>query len=216
MATNIYIDGFNLYYGSVRRFPQLKWLNLAELCRRLLPSHQINRIRYFTSRISASPNNSQGPARQDLYLRALRTLPNLHVHYGRFASREVSMPLSPLRYLPGRNRPETVPVIRTEEKRSDVNLASYLLLDCFDDDFDDAVIVSNDSDFTLPVEIVGTRFGKSVGMINPHPRKSLSRELTRATAFQVKSINRSVLAASQFPDELTDAQGTFRRPSRWR
>ena len=216
MPTNIYVDGFNLYYGSVRKFPRLKWLDVAELCRRLLPSLHINRIRYFTSRVSASPNNPQGPVRQDLYLRALRTLPDLHIHYGRFASREVNMPRVPLTNLPGQNRPETVRVLRTEEKRSDVNLASYLLLDCFDDDFDNAVVLSNDSDLTLPIEIVSSRFRKSVGMINPQLRKFLSRELSKATAFQVKSINRSVLAASQFPDELTDAQGTFHRPSQWR
>ena len=216
MTTNIYVDGFNLYYGSVRKFPQFKWLDIANLCRRLLPSHQINRIRYFTSRVSASPNNSQGTVRQDLYLRALRTLPNLHIHFGRFASREVTMPRAPLTYLPGQHRPETVRVLKTEEKRSDVNLASYLLLDCFDDDYDNAVVLSNDSDLTLPIEIVSSRFGKSVGMINPHRRKFLSRELTRATAFQIRSINRSALAASQFPDELTDVSGTFRRPARWR
>ena len=216
MTTNIYVDGFNLYYGSVRKFPQFKWLDIAELCRRLLPDLQIKRIRYFTSRVRAWPSNEQSPARQDLYLRALGTLPNLQIHYGRFVSREVYMPRSPIRYLPGQSKPETVPVVRTEEKRSDVNLASYLLLDCFDDDFDDAVVLSNDSDLTTPVEIVATRFGKSVGMINPHQRKYLSSELRKVTTFQVRAINRSVLAASQFPDELTDAQGTFRRPSRWR
>ncbi len=216
MATNIYVDGFNLYYGSVRRFPQFKWLDLAKLCGRLLPNHPIARIRYFTARVNASPNDTQAPLRQDVYLRALRTLPNLQIHFGRFASREVYMPRSPLKYLPGQNRPDTVPVVRTEEKRSDVNLASYLLLDCFDKDFDDAVILSNDSDLTLPVKIVTTRFGKSVGMINPHRSKQLSSELRKVTAFQIRSINRSVLAASQFPDELTDADGTFHRPSRWR
>ena len=216
MTANIYIDGFNLYYGSVREFPQFKWLNLAELCRRLLPDLQIKRIRYFTSRVSALPNNAQAPVRQDLYLRALRTLPNLQIHFGRFASREVYLPRSPLRYLHGQNRPETTRVLKTEEKRSDVNLASYLLLDCFEDDFDDAVVLSNDSDLTLPIEIVAKRFGKSVGMINPHHRRILSRELMRVTTSQIRSINRSVLAASQFPNEMTDSGGTFRRPPRWR
>ena len=216
MVTNIYVDGFNLYYGSVRRYPRLKWLDISRLCMRLLPAHSIGRIRYFTARVNALPHDRQAPARQDLYLRALRTLPNLNLHFGRFASREVHMPRSPLSYLPGTNSPETVAVIRTEEKRSDVNLASYLLLDCLDDEFDVAVVLSNDSDLTLPVHIVGTRFGKSVGMINPHGNRRLSSELRSVTAFQVRSINRSVLAASQFPDDLTDADGAFRRPSRWR
>ena len=89
-------------------------------------------------------------------------------------------------------------------------------LDCFENDFAAAVIVSNDSDLCLPVEMVARKFGKPVGMINPHPRGKLSRELQAATTFQVKSINRSVLARSQFPHAMEDAAGRFHRPSRWR
>ena len=112
--------------------------------------------------------------------------------------------------------PKTVTVIRTEEKRTDVNIATYLLVDCFDDDFDEAVIVSNDSDLTLPVEMVIGKFGKPVGMVNPHPRSRLSSALRKATTFQIREINRSALARSQFPDTLSDAGGEFHRPPRWR
>ena len=48
MKTNVYIDGFNLYYGAVKGTPH-KWLDLAALCTRLFPRNQINRIRYFTA-----------------------------------------------------------------------------------------------------------------------------------------------------------------------
>ena len=39
---------------------------------------------------------------------------------------------------------------KTEEKGSDVNLASHLLLDAFRGDFDVAAILSNDSDWSHP------------------------------------------------------------------
>ncbi len=216
LATNIYIDGFNLYYGSLRDNPQFKWLDPAEMCRRLLSGREISKIRYFTARLKPLPHDPQIIDRQNVYLRALGTVPNLTIHFGRFATRQVSMPRAPLTYPPGRNRPEVVSVIRTEEKRSDVNLATHLLVDCFDADFDDAVVVCNDSDLMLPIEMVVKKFGKSVGMINPHPQNRLSSELARATTFQIRSINRSVLARSQFPQVLTDDRGEFRRPSRWR
>jgi hypothetical protein len=48
LKTNVYIDGFNLYYGCVRDTPH-KWLDLSALCARLLPTNQINSIRYFTA-----------------------------------------------------------------------------------------------------------------------------------------------------------------------
>ena len=44
MLTNVYIDGFNLYYRALQQDPQFKWLDLAKLCQTLLPAHEINRI----------------------------------------------------------------------------------------------------------------------------------------------------------------------------
>ena len=216
MSTNVSIDGFNLYYGSLKSYPQLKWLDLEKMCQRLLPGHQINRFRYFTARVVAWPHDPQGPDRQDIYLRALLTIPNLTVHYGRFATRPTQMPIHPVTYsLTPPFRPQLTPVVRTEEKRSDVNLATLLLVDCFDNDFDEAVVVSNDSDLTLPIETVGSKFGKPVMMVNPHPQNSISQELVRVTSSQIRAINKKLLADSQFPTELIDVSGTFRRPSRW-
>lgn len=44
---HIYIDGFNLYYGALKSTPY-KWLNLAEMCRLLLPRYHIGEIKYLT------------------------------------------------------------------------------------------------------------------------------------------------------------------------
>ena len=65
--------------------------------------------------------------------------------------------------------PATVEVLRTEEKGTDVNLATFLMVDCCDGDFDEAVVISNDSDLATPVEIVRQRFNKRIGVISPHP-----------------------------------------------
>ena len=43
-----------------------------------------------------------------------------------------------------------VEILDTEEKGSDVNLASFLLLDGFDDEYELAVVISNDSDLSSP------------------------------------------------------------------
>jgi len=148
--TNVYIDGFNLYYGCIRRTP-FKWLNLAKLCSQLLPSgYKIHRIRYFTARVSGTPNNPDAPTRQQIYLRALRTLPNISISYGRFLTTKTMMPLAD----PPPSGPKFVRVIKTEEKGSDVNLASHLLLDAFRNDASAAFVVSNDSDLLEPIRIV--------------------------------------------------------------
>jgi len=56
VPTNVYVDGFNLYYGCLRGTPY-KWLDLDALCRRLFPRDRINRIRYFTAIVSARPGD---------------------------------------------------------------------------------------------------------------------------------------------------------------
>ena len=187
MRTNVYIDGFNLYYGSLRKTP-FKWLDIAAMCSTLLPERQINRIRYFTAHVRALQHDPQAPIRQDIYLRALKTIPNLTIHKGHFAPRPSVFPQFPLAYLNPTRPPLVVQVLRTGEKGSDVNLATYLLVDCFENDFDEAVVISNDSDLALPIEKVVSQFEKIVGVINPHPKKGLSGNLVKVANFYIRTI----------------------------
>ena len=207
MKTNVYVDGFNLYYGCLKNTPY-RWLDLAQLCRLMLPQDTIHRIRYFTARVSARPSDPDQPIRQQTYLRALETIPNLTIAYGSFLTHAVPMPVA--NRAPG--QPATVSVMRTTEKGSDVNLATYLLFDAFRNDCDMAVIVSNDSDLREPVRIVTQHLGRPIGILNPH--RHPSKELVRFATF-VKQIRKGVLAVSQFPVELTDSRGTFRKPPSW-
>jgi uncharacterized LabA/DUF88 family protein len=207
MATTVYIDGFNLYYGALRG-STYKWLDLEALCRRLLPSDDINRIRYFTARITARPDDPQQAQRQETYLRALRTLPLVSVHYGHFLTHTVRMPLAN----PGRTGRRTAHVLKTEEKGSDVNLASHLLLDAFKHACDIAVVISNDSDLRVPIRIAEQELGVRVGVINPHPPEYRSRVL-RGTFF--KQLRSSVLDDCQLPETLTDGRGTIHKPVGW-
>ena len=82
MLTNVYVDGFNLYYGCLKGTPY-KWLDLGALCQALLPPNKIQRIRYFTAKVSVHADPHQ-PVRQSAYLRALQTVPGLTVHLGNF------------------------------------------------------------------------------------------------------------------------------------
>lgn len=93
MATNVYVDAFNLYYGCLKGTPY-RWLDLGSLCRRLLPRDEIGRIRYFTATVSARPDNPGAPQRQQVYLRALTTISDLSIHYGHYLSHVTRMPLA--------------------------------------------------------------------------------------------------------------------------
>jgi len=208
MKTIVYIDGFNLYYGAVRRTPY-KWLDVMELCRLLLPKNQIIQIKYFTALVSARPNDLDQPNRQQLFLRALRTLPNLEIIYGHFLEHVISMRLA--NPIPGGQKYTNV--IKTEEKGSDVNIAAHLVNDGHNRRYEVAVLISNDSDLVEPVKIVRNELRIPVGVLNPIPNMP-SQELRKYATF-FKPIRQGVLAASQFPSTLADANGTFYKPPSW-
>lgn len=126
MSTAVYIDAFNLYYGSLKG-TDCKWLDLSKMMSLLLPNQNITEIRYFTAKISAKPYDPGAPLRQQAYLSALETLGNVSIHYGRYQSNIVKMPLAN----PARGQSRMVEVIKSEEKGSDVNLATHLLVDAF-------------------------------------------------------------------------------------
>ena len=69
---------FNLYYGAVKDTPY-KWLNISALCRLLLPKNEIVKVKYFTALVSARPSDPDQPNRQQLFLRALQTIPELKI-----------------------------------------------------------------------------------------------------------------------------------------
>lgn len=207
MITNVYIDGFNFYYGALRKTPH-RWVDPNRLCQLLLPKNTIGEIKYFTALVSARPNDPDQPVRQQLYLRALATLPNVSVHFGHFLAHEVTMPL----VVPPGHPQKYVKVIKTEEKGSDVNLATHLLHDAHMGKFDIAVVVSNDSDLLAPIKIVRQELHKQVGILNPH--KNPSRAILPHIDF-IKQIRQGALAAAQFPASLTDAKGRFTKPAVW-
>lgn len=207
MLTNFYIDGFNLYNGSLKG-TSYKWLDFSVLFRNLFPNAQIRRIRYFTALVKATPNDPQKRQRQQIYIRAIKTIPSLSVHLGRFQTNIKRLPLAH----PPTSGSRMVDVMRTEEKGSDVNLASYLLLDGFRKEYEQAVIVSNDADLVTPIKIARDEFGLKVGLLNPQEKPSLV--LKEAVDFYRK-LRQGPLSVSQFSNSLEDADGVFRKPARW-
>lgn len=231
MRTRVYIDGFNLYYRAVKNTPY-KWLNLRKMCELILPEHPIGKIKYFTANVSARKNDPDQPTRQQIYFRALKTIPDLEIIRGKFISRDRAMPLSKTIFGNGLlarlvrkavlklgldgsflDRHRIVKVIYTEEKGSDVNLATHLLIDGFGREYDTAVVVSNDSDLEAPIRYVRDVLKLEVILLNPD-EKSTSKTLARAVS-SVRQIRKGVLAASQFPEKMTDRSGAFYKPKSW-
>lgn len=205
MKTTVYVDGFNLFYGALKGTP-CKWLDLSALCRIVLQGqHDIQKIKYYTARVKSRAYNPDQALKQELYLRALRTLPNVEIIYGHFLETEVTV------YREGKT-PRFATGKKFEEKGSDVNLGVDLVDDAHRKQFEVAVLMTNDSDLLRPIQIV-RRIGFPVGLINPFAR-SASKALARQATF-LRSIKPSALKRSQFPNTMTDAKGEFYKPSDW-
>lgn len=209
MRANVYIDGFNLYYGALKGTPY-KWVDLEALSRRLVSNYDITRIRYFTAMIKPRPDNLNSPARQDIYLRALATNPKISIHLGYFKESRVRMALATPR--PG--LPRIVEMLKTEEKATDVNIATYVLLDAFRGDCDLSVLISNDADLAEPMRVASTELDHPVALVNPFQSRPC-RDLDTVPKLFYKQIRQRALRQCQLPAELRDATGKIQRPNEW-
>ena len=209
-----YVDGFNLYFGlrdsGLRRY---YWLDIQRLLENLLRHDQrLVHAKYFTSRISGPSPGYRSPGavrldakrkRQSDLLEAVATRPDVTTFFGHYLDKPVQC------YSCGSSW------VSHEEKMTDVNIATEMLTDAFEDRFDTALLISGDSDLVPAVRTLQRLFSNKRVVVAFPPRRS-SVELKRfANASFI--IGRAKLAKSQFPDTVTKSDGhVLQRPVEWR
>jgi hypothetical protein len=100
-----------------------------------------------------------------------------------------------------------------EEKGSDVNVASHLLVDVYSQAVDAAVVISNDSDLRYPVQVARQRV--PVGTVNPTPSQPAG-DLRGAPTDGVGRHWWSRLTCADFKNhQLPDPAGGVARPTGW-
>ena len=197
----VYIDGFNLYFGLREKgWRKYYWLDLTKFAQSLLaPGQTLARTKYFTSKISHPAGKRK---RQQAYLSALSTLPGLEMHFGRYQTFVEACRNCGHKHLD------------SNEKRTDVNIATKMLVDAFQGNFDTAILVSADSDLTAPVAEINRLFpDKLVKVAFPAGRFSHELESVARVSFQVYEgkLRRSIL-----PHRITLPSGyVVERPPTW-
>ena len=209
MRTIVYVDGFNLFYGSLKGTPY-KWLDMQRLFTEMLqPHHNIIKVKYFTARLSTKMRPEKA-ARQRVYLGAITNCcENLEIYYGHFLTQtRVARLADPIF---GR---KTAKIISTEEKGTDVNLASHLLDDGWRNNFDCAVIVSNDSDFSEAIRLVKRLDGKQIGIFFPFRKNKTrrSKQLLGLADFN-RDVRENALRRCQLPEKIPGS--SIFKPSKW-
>lgn len=109
--------------------------------------------------------------------------------------------------------PPTVQVWKNEEKGSDVNLALHVLNDAWQDAYDCAVVVSNDSDLAESLQLVKSQHRKVIGVVTPGaPTRKTSWQLRKHADF-VRPIRSWMLEQSQLPSPIPGT--TIKKPTGW-
>jgi len=101
------------------------------------------------------------------------------------------------------------------EKMTDVNIATEMLIDAFQDRFDTALLISADSDLKGPLVAI-RKLCPDKKIIVAFPPERRSWDL-RNIAHGYVSIGERELRNSQFPDEIFKPDGyKLKRPEEWR
>ena len=200
-----YIDGFNLFYGALKHPERKKyrWLNVEKLIKSIYTPSQkygIKKIKFYTARIVPHSTTDDAPKNQQLYFNALKTIDNIEIILGNFISKPTKFPKHPIS-----THPEIVEVLKTEEKGSDVNLASHLVLDAALNNFDLAIVVTNDTDLYEPLRIAKEEFNKKIVLICPHNKIAATFKKLDILKFVIETKH---LKISQFDD-------TAQKPKTW-
>jgi uncharacterized LabA/DUF88 family protein len=196
-----YIDGFNLYFGIREAgFDNSRWLNVKNLVEALLqPNQELAAVKYFTSRVSNSPDKQK---RQSTYIDALEST-GVQLFYGN--------------YQDGKEECKRCGHIwRTaKEKMTDVNIATAIIVDAFEDAYDMAMLISGDSDLTPPIKAVHSLFkNKRIFIAFPPKRHNSSMALVSKGSMM---IGRKKLADAQFDEEVISKTGyKLKIPAEWK
>ena len=211
-----YIDGYNLYYGLLKGTPY-KWLDLISFVGEFVREDQeLIAIKYFTAPIKTHPHDPPALDRQKLYLHALTTQNIVQVKYGFYSKHKTLAPY--VQEECGRCPVAVngyVPIMKLEEKRSDVNLAVEALSDAYENSADSFFFITGDSDQVGTIEKIRKGLGKRVCVFNPHASFSI-RLKTAASYYQ--NIPRHLPARCQLPDVIpVGTHGRFiHRPDAWK
>lgn len=218
----VYVDGFNLYYGCLQGSPY-RWLDVYKLAQNIMANTEdavIKKVHYFTARV-VDYNNDGITTRQGFYLKALERIPQVEIHYGKFKLRRKKVYVKPplqVQIEHPINSSITLVVKEViegdcyEEKGTDVNLATKLLIDAYNEDMDIALVISNDTDYKSALYHVKKVRNKRVIVVSSKLDQLPEKELRMVSNNSSRKITEIILKNSLFPDVV---DSTVSKPRAW-
>lgn len=224
IKTIAYVDGFNLYFGSLRGTPY-RWLDLTalvkQLCNEQNPDCDLIGIKYYTADIKAklsSHGEASCKAQQD-YLLSLQAYSNVQG--------------APLEIVKGKYNIQTkayyahqepvdfdskLAVWVAEEKQTDVAIAVHMVCDVIKNACNQVVVFSNDSDLAPALSAVKSlRSDLTIGVVAPirGENRQPSADLKNIADWTRHGIKDRELAAAQLPDKVLTRKRAIAKPEHW-
>lgn len=199
-----FVDGFNLYHAIHHlKTPYLKWVNLWTLASVFIrpKSQQLNAAYYFSAYADWLPDAKSRHLRYVKALVAAGVTPVM----GKFKQKDRKCSKCGYKWQ------------SHEEKETDVNIALALLNLAYQNKYDRAFLISNDSDLAPAIHMVKACFPHKhiTTIVPPHYRHS--NELIQASSDKAK-ITVEHLERSLLPEHILDAGGNLivNRPLEYR
>jgi uncharacterized LabA/DUF88 family protein len=205
---NFYFDGFNFYNGLKERtndHPEWKnyyWMDFVKFCNQFIPAGQLQFVKYFT----APPSDDGKRSRQSALLKANEMLnPDKFIAIkGNYQSKSIMCKKCNKIF----NHPE--------EKRTDVNIAVNMMLDCFHDNADTFVLVSADSDQVPTIQSIKQYFPKKNIKIYFPPNRQSAELLSIYKHVVYLENNEDKFMNSIMPAEIIVGDKKYTRPQKWK
>lgn len=208
-----YIDGFNFYFGLKRSkrtdaaWRRFYWIDMVKLCESFLGEGQVlEKVIYFT----ASPLSPQKNSRQSAFLNANKLIngDKFEIVRGKYLEKHIICP-----YCNG-------DISRPEEKKTDVNISIRMIEDCVMGTTDIVSLVSADSDFVPPLELIERRF-PGIGIKVYFPPSNFSNDIKdnlihhrSKPVLMIKNIRR--FQSSIMPDIVSKDGKAYSIPEKWK
>ena len=214
--TIVYIDGFNLYYGMKGKYgKKYSWLDIEQFSNQITPiGHSLVVAKYFTSRIKRNSTDPDKPKRQALYLRVLKSFEprvlTIEGNYQVFQSHCKHCNT----YISCSNC--GTPHFKPNEKKTDVNIATALLVDAFEDKCDQQILVSGDSDYENTLLELRRLFPEKELIVAFPPKRRNNKLVGENKCTLAIDIPEDAFSQTQLPERITLPDGrVIQKPAEW-
>jgi uncharacterized LabA/DUF88 family protein len=206
--TIFYFDGFNFYNGLKSKaeieptWKKFYWIDFVKFCEQFVNDDALVTVKYFTA---PSPNDKQRSRQSALFSANKLLNPDKFLLInGIYQSKTVNCKKCKSDFQ------------QHEEKKTDVNIALSMVIDCFLDNADTLVLISADSDQIPTIQEIKTKFpDKKIKIYFPPQRSSAEiQTIAKTVVFLDNNMDKFNNAVMAEKVELNNK--IYTRPNTWK